>query len=210
VGSGPEPSTVLEFARFLFSRVQSVAFLLVMTVLSAGSALVEGMVFLFFAKDLEASNTLLGITVAVTVSFEIPLFYMGAWLHRALSGTSMLLVAMACYCSRVYYYTLVGKEHAWYVLLLEPLHGVTYALSASASVSEMSRLAPPHLQATGQSFLSVARMIGSVIGTVGGGYVMQHHGSLVLYRGAAVIVAVAAVLYGLTMRCVGTGTDEST
>lgn len=201
-GEAPAPGagTVKEFVLFLFSRVDSIAFLAVMAALSSGMALVEGLVFLFFAKELQASNFLLGISVAVTVSFEIPIFFASAWLHRTFSGTSMLLMAMFSYSSRVFYYTLVGKEHAWYVLLLEPLHGVTYALSANASVMEMSRLAPPHLQATGQSFLSVAKMVGTILGNAVGGWIMAHYGSVVLYRGAALVIAVAAVVYGSTMR----------
>lgn len=203
----PAAGSVNDFVRFLFSRVDSIAFLAVMAALCSGTALVEGLVFLFFAKELQASNFLLGVSVVVTVSFEIPLFYASAWLHRTFSGTSMLLMAMLSYCSRVYYYTLVGKEHAWYVLLLEPLHGVTFALSANASVMEMSRLAPPHLQATGQSFLSVAKRMGTIFGNVVGGWVMAHYGSVVLYRGAAMVIAVAAVVYAVTMRFCSRGAD---
>lgn len=196
----PARGSVKEFVQFLFSRVDSIAFLMVIAALCAGMALVEGLVFLFFAKELQASNFLLGVSVVVTVSFEIPIFFASSWLHRTLSGTSMLLVAMFSYSSRVFYYTLVGKEHAWYVLLLEPLHGVTYALSANASVIEMSRLAPPHLQATGQSFLAAAKMLGTIFGNVVGGWVMSHYGSVVLYRGAALVITVVAIVYGSTMR----------
>jgi predicted MFS family arabinose efflux permease len=130
--------------------------------------------------------------------FEIPLFFASAWLSRTFSGTSMMLMGMGCYCTRVLYYTTIPDSHAWRVLLVEPLHGVTFGLIQMASVAEMARLAPGHLQATGQSFLSVARTVGTLIGSLGGGYVMQTHGPAVAYRAAAGVVACAAVVYGAT------------
>ena len=66
-----------------------------------------------------------------------------------------------------------------------------------ATVAEASRLAPSHLQATGQAFISVVRTVGTNVGTVGGSAVMQWAGSTVAYGVAGVLVATAAVVYGL-------------
>ena len=77
-----------------------------------------------------------------------------------------------------------------YVLLFEPLHGITYTLTQLATVAEMAALAPPHLQATSQSYLAVARTFGTIVGTVGGSQVMQRAGPAVAYTWAGGLVAV--------------------
>jgi hypothetical protein len=65
-GSGGDGRvTVLEFMRLLLSRVDTVVFLLVIACASVGTALVEGLIFLYF-QDMGAGATLLGVTVAVT------------------------------------------------------------------------------------------------------------------------------------------------
>lgn len=111
----------------------------------------------------------------------------------------MLLTAMACYVVRVTVYRSVSDPR--YVLFAEPLHGVTFTLMNLATVAEASRLAPPHLQATGQAFISVVRTVGTIVGTIGGSAVMQWAGSAVAYGVAGGLVAAAAVAYGLVAWC---------
>ncbi|OSX79343.1 hypothetical protein BU14_0081s0022 [Porphyra umbilicalis] len=121
----------------------------------------------------------------------------------------MLLVAMAAYVTRVAAYTLITDPR--YVLLVEPLHGITYTLTQLATVAEMTALAPPHLQATSQSYLAVARTVGTIVGTVGGSQVMQRAGPAVAYTSAGGLVALTAVAYAAAAatfeRRVGGGGD---
>jgi MFS_1 like family len=188
----------LDFFHVLMRDIRSVIFLFTVACLGAGVSMVESLVFLFFVKDIGASNFLCGLSVVVTVAFEIPLFWVGDSIMRSMSATAMMLVAMLCYFTRVAFYTIVPREHAWLVLLVEPLHGLTYSLSNMATVSTMSDMAPPHLQATGQSFLSVAEKLGRLGGTLFGSYIMQRYGSVIAYRGFAMLVACSAVLFGTT------------
>ncbi|GAB0489067.1 hypothetical protein MMPV_000283 [Pyropia vietnamensis] len=201
----PTPSLsredVVEFCRHLAADPPTVAFFLAIAVINAGTSLVENLVFLFFAHDLGASNSLCGLAVVITVIFEIPLFYVSDWLLARYSGRTLLLTGTFCYVTRVVVYTLVGAPHAWRVLAVEPLHGVTYALVQMASVREVARRAPPRLAATAQSVLAVAANVGTIAGTAGGGAVMQRWGAVTAYRGAAAAVTVAAAIYaGLTLR----------
>lgn len=117
---------------------------------------------------------------------------------------------MVCYCIRVAVYVSISDPR--YVLFVEPLHGVTFTLMNLATVAEASRLAPPHLQATGQAFISVVRTVGTIVGTLGGAAVMQWAGSTVAYGWAGGLVAAAAVAYGCVAWCErregeGSGTD---
>ncbi|OSX71809.1 hypothetical protein BU14_0500s0008 [Porphyra umbilicalis] len=192
-------SDVAAFCRFLWSDTPSVIFFLAVAMVNVGTSLVENLVFLFFVNDLHASNSLCGVAVVITVIFEIPLFYISEHLLGRFRAPTLLLAGMACYVTRVVAYTLVPADHAGWVLLVEPLHGVTYALVQMASVREAARVAPPALQATGQSFLAVAANGGAIVGTAGGGAVMHAWGAAAAYRTAAALVAVAAVAYAASV-----------
>ena len=95
--------------------------------------------FLFFVNDLHASNTLCGASVLVTVLFEIPLFRYSEHVMSMFSVHALLVIAMFSYCTRVFAYTIF--EEPWMVLLVEPLHGVTFACAQLASVQYCAQIA---------------------------------------------------------------------
>lgn len=64
---------------------------------------------------MQASTTLCGITVGVTVLFELPIFHHSAWFLRNMSHDTMLMIAMLAYVVRVYAYTLLDENTVWCV-----------------------------------------------------------------------------------------------
>lgn len=82
-----------------------------MAIFGSGMAVVERLLFVYLQDDLGASTTLCGLTVGVTVVFEIPIFYYGDWLMQKLHHDGMFLVAMICYIFRVFGYTLLTAEN---------------------------------------------------------------------------------------------------
>lgn len=198
LGEPAQKMGVLNLYRWILTDVPSVAFLITMACINVGTSVVENLIFLMFYKDLKASSFLCGVTVVITVLFEIPLFAASDYIHNVLGCTSMMVVGMLCHVIRVMFYSVLDPEHSWFLLIVEPLHGVTFALVRMASVQEMSNIAPPHLQATAQSIVGGCSVIGNVIGTFGGGFVLENYGSVTVYRGLATLVTSAAALYALT------------
>ncbi|CAK0846775.1 unnamed protein product, partial [Prorocentrum cordatum] len=146
-------------------------FFLYTIVLGYGMTIVENLIgrrlFLYF-KELNASNFLCGLSVVVTVVFEIPLFSRSKQLLERYGEHALLTMAGLCYSFRVVGYTLCPG--GWYVLLFEPLHGVTVALCGTASVQMMTSITPAALVATGQAFMNLLRScFGSSLGTFVGG-----------------------------------------
>lgn len=67
-----------------------------------------------------------GVTVIVTVIFELPIFHYASSVLRWLGNPgTMLQWASLAYITRVIGYSFIPKDHPNIVLLLEPLHGVT-------------------------------------------------------------------------------------
>lgn len=52
--------------------------------------------------------------------------YWSATLLRIFGAQNLMVMGMASYAFRVVVYTMLDKEHAWYILLVEPLHGRSY------------------------------------------------------------------------------------
>ena len=69
------------FFKVLLGTAFGVAFMLACICVSAGMAVVESLLFLYF-EFLSGSNTLCGLTVALTVLFEIPIFHIAPTLLR--------------------------------------------------------------------------------------------------------------------------------
>merc|ERR1712048_121926 len=163
-----------------------------------GMALMEDLIFLYF-QDLHASYTICGLSVVVTVIFEIPFFAVAPTMLKAFGTEGLLFLAGLCWIVRGVGYTLIPGG-AW-ILIFEPFHGVTYAAWQTSSVEYMASITPPHLSASGQTFLSSLRnLLGTTTGNLFGGMVIDHFGEAALYRGVAVAVAIGLFQYHFTSR----------
>lgn len=183
------------FSRTACCNIPNWMFFCTMAVASAGVALVENLSFLFFKDDIGASNIVLGISVCVTVSFEIPLFAVANQLVTRFSPPKLLFWGLIAYSVRVWAYTIIPPKHGVLVLLCEPLHGVTFALMQLAAVIIISDMAPPGLESFSQGAITAVRNLGTGFGLVVGGAVMDSYGAVVMYRGASIIVFIMALTY---------------
>ena len=198
--SPSSPSTSIiqllgEQFKFAFSSFKVSMFLLDIFFLSAGTSVVEGLLFLFFASTMKASNFLLGWTVVMTVLFEIPLFAYSNKIMSKYSTRQLMAVAHVAYVVRVFGYTFIPPDYSGFILMFEPLHGVTYALKQMCAVTVLANLAPKGFKNSAQGVVSTVARLGGLTGSIAGGFVLQYLGSTVLYRGAGVLVSVAGVLY---------------
>lgn len=175
------------------SSATKITFFIFAVCLGVGMTFVENLLFLYF-RELNASFFVCGLSIAITVIFEVPLFTKSKQLLEFFGARGLLAIAGLAYSTRAVGYTLV-PDGAW-VLFFEPLHGVTYAAWQTASVEMMATLTPPELMATGQTFLVCVRgVFGVTMANVGGGFVIAEFGESTLYRSASVLVASGLALY---------------
>ena len=195
-------------AAFACSSFRVTMFLFDIFLLSAGTSVVEGLLFLFFKTTMNASNFLLGWTVVMTVIFEIPLFAMSDKIMSRFSTRQLMAVAHVAYVVRVFGYTFIPPDMSGLILLFEPLHGVTYALKQMCAVTVLAKIAPKGFKNSAQGVVSTVGRLGSLTGSIGGGFVLQYLGPNVLYRGAGILVALAGVLYLVSDTWCGSETDR--
>lgn len=165
------------------------------------TSFVESLIFIFFEEDLNASKFLLGVSVVVTVSFEIPLFAFTAWWKERLDSEGMIFIATGAYVIRVLTYTAIPSSMPWLLLLAEPMHGVTFALNKTAFVLFIADRVPEKLQATGQNLMGVFSTLGTATGAGIGGYILSKYGANTLYRfGGALLLLVWFLHYWVHSR----------
>lgn len=200
--SSPQSHSVLTTARFVLTAGGSstLFYFVLIFVLQSGMSIVENLLFIYLRNELSASNFICGISVVITVIFEIPLFAMAPYLLSTLRPPLLTIVGSLAYTIRTIGYTHVPR--AWMILLLEPLHGVTFAANYSASVAFVAERAPGGRQASAQAVLNVVRMLAYSIGTVIGGWVFEVYGAAFLYQGAGFVVLVATVAFAVAQWCV--------
>lgn len=189
-GATSAPASNSATLRSLLCRPRMVAFLVQLMLLGCGFTVVEKFLFVFALNELGADSALCGYSVAATVVFEIPIFQFGALLVDKLGHDAMMWLATASYVARVFGYTRLQPHTVWYLLALEPFHGITYGLAWTAAVDKMKRECPEEWQTTGQLLLNTCMWsVGRTTGALFGGF-FYHHGALLgLHGGRALYLA---------------------
>jgi MFS family permease len=186
------------FVAMMSSKKTSCAFVFCVFCLAIGQILVDSLVFLLF-KVLGSSYTTMGWTVVLTVLFEVPIFAAAPFLLERLGTSILLLLASVCYVVRVLAYSAIPQGRVLYALLVEPLHGVTYACSQTAAVDFFARnvrvaSSAPGSEAAAQGILQFVKGAGSVLGLALGGLATDTVGPRAMYRASAGIVALGSTV----------------
>jgi MFS family permease len=196
---GADTGQVLELVR-LALQPRVFIFLVEVVIMGAGMATVERLLFLYMLNDLEASTLLCGLSVGINVLFELPIFWYAEKCMKALGHDGMFILAMTCFVVRVYGYTLLSPATKWLILVLEVMHGVTFACFwiVCTDISKVlihqteGALWKTTIPSSVQMLYSA---LGVSIGSIMGGYTMNKFGSRVMYMCAAIVVGVTLILH---------------
>jgi MFS family permease len=169
-------------------------------IFSSGLAVVDNLAFIYF-NWLGSSNSMDGWTVVFTVLLELPLFHLSPTLLKRYGPGKLLLFSGAAYVIRVVGYAIIAEGQMWMILILETLHGISYACSKTGSVEYIARVTPKGYDASGQGLLFTIRFLGVVAGLFVGGWTQQSFGGRVLYLGMAVLVSLGMIILLLAESC---------
>eukprot|EP00977_Amphora_coffeiformis_P006186 scaffold1332_cov166-Amphora_coffeaeformis.AAC.14 len=112
--------------RVLF-RLPVLVWLVQVISIGTGMALVDSFLFVYLQNDLRAFTQLCGLTVGVTVLVELPIFQYSESLLRIVGHDLLFASSMLAYIFRAFGYTWLTPSTVHWVLLLEILHGITFA-----------------------------------------------------------------------------------
>ncbi|XP_041457236.1 major facilitator superfamily domain-containing protein 6-like [Lytechinus variegatus] len=177
----------------LIRKPEILGFLVTVCILGMGFGVIGTFLFLYL-QELEASHTLMGLTLTITCIAEIPFLFLSNRVIRFTGHIGALCFSLFCYTVRFLGYSLISNP--WAVIPFELLHGITYGLSWAACTSYANQNAPPGLALTLQAvFTSVHMGFGKGLGTLLGGLVYDRFGSRNLFRASAFVVGLSGLLY---------------
>ena len=161
----------------LLTHSQSIKIFFINSVVVGGAlALVESLLFVAMVRSMEGSTPILaGLSVFISVLFEIPIFKIAPALINKYGTKTMLIVANVAWILRASGYATFTS--AWVVLVLEVFHGVTFGLFYSAGVHICVKQCPPGMDSTMQSLLDMTSHVGAALGTIVGGYLFEWIGT---------------------------------
>ncbi|KEG07923.1 MFS transporter, PPP family, 3-phenylpropionic acid transporter [Trypanosoma grayi] len=192
------PMRFHEVLLFLLLHRRLLLFLLASCLMGMGYTFINTFLFVFL-ESLGGSKLLMGLSLTMTVSTEIPIFRCSRVLHHWFTERQMLSLAMFIWSLRVFGYSLLQRP--WMVLLLEPLHGATFGLMWLPGVRIVNTVYPPHLasSATGFLYMFVAG-IGPIIGNIIAGNLYEILGPRMMFRTASIAMLCGLASYQLLDR----------
>ena len=166
------------------------------------------MYLFWFLQDLNGSHLLMGLTLCMTCVAEVPIMFFSGHLIKRIGHHGVLYLTFVCYTIRYLSYSFIPK--AWYVLVIEPLHGVTFGAMWAATTSYGGKISPDGLAATVMGLVTATHFgLGKIIAGFGGGKVYNVYGPRVLFRSLAITSTVTCLLFFLSQKLLKNKTQLS-
>ncbi len=141
-------------------------------------------------------STAFGIILAVTMVFELPVMLFSAPLLRKLGNRGALYMAMVVIGFRNLFYAMASTDNQ--VLLIQVVHGLTFAVIWLAGINYAAAHAPRGLSATAQGlFNTVLLSVGSAAGNLVCGALIDQLGVQGMFAAMGVVVfaSLGVILY---------------
>lgn len=200
VGSGKDAKLdIVRGVCGVFSQAHAAVFILAVFFLAVFMAIIDNFLF-WFLKVLGGSELLIGASLLCMSVAEVLVFALaGCFIDKA-GHFYCLCIVFFVYAARFAAYAALTSP--WWVLPVELLHGVTFALMWATCVSYAKRIAPPGMEATMQGVLtSVYYGIGRVTGSLLGGVLYSEIGPRLLFVLAASAAGLCSTLLAIYQRC---------
>lgn len=160
-----------------------------------GIAVIENLLFLYLVNDLHASNKLCGLSIVFSVVVEVIMYSTAPYMLRKISAPNVLLISSGAYVIRTFGYAFIPYAPA--VLVLELLHGVTFATADAAFVAFIAERGKIGTEATVQSVYTTVRTFGIGIGSAAGGLILQNAGPKMLYISTGLLLMAGSISFAV-------------
>ena len=135
----------------LLKNLEVISLYVLVFALGIFTGIIEALRF-WHLQNLGASQLLLGLCLVMQCLPEIVVMFVMGYIIKLLGYHLCLYAACIAYACRFLGYSFL--RNPWYVLLIEPLHGLTYAVMYGAASAYGSRLTPEGMHGTMQAMLT--------------------------------------------------------
>ena len=193
--------------RVLFANQSWMLFLVMVFIAGIGMATINNYLFVYM-QSLGASKTLMGFALTVSTISEIPAMFFSDRLLRRFGARGMLVIAMTTIGLRLLFYSLTTQP--WVVLVIQLVHGLTFAAIYTAGVHYADQIAPPGMKSTTQGMFSGTLMgFGSAAGGLLGGLLLDRFSPGGMYAFSGTLVLVGLIVFLIVERRLVAKTEQS-
>ena len=193
--------------RVLFANQSWMLFLVMVFIAGIGMATINNYLFVYM-QSLGASKTLMGFALTVSTISEIPAMFFSDRLLRRFGARGMLVIAMTTIGLRLLFYSLTTQP--WVVLVIQLVHGLTFAAIYTAGVHYADMIAPPGMKSTTQGMFSGTLMgFGSAAGGLLGGLLLDRFSPGGMYAFSGTLVLVGLIVFLIVERRLVAKTEQS-
>jgi PPP family 3-phenylpropionic acid transporter len=179
--------------RSLLSNPSWSLFLFTVFVFGIGSSVIQNFLFLYM-NDLEASKTLMGLSLMFATISELPVLYFSDRLLNRFGSTGMIIFSMSFLVLRLLAYSFIRIPLL--ILMIQLLHGPTYSAMWVSGVSYAAKNAPHGMGATAQGLFSgVLLGLSAAVGAFIGGFLYENIGPVAMFRLIGFLVLLGIVLF---------------
>ncbi|XP_022177887.1 major facilitator superfamily domain-containing protein 6-like protein B, partial [Myzus persicae] len=111
---------------------------------------------------------------------EIPFYFWSGWIIRKMGHINCMALVLGAMAIRMYLYTVIWNP-AW-IIAIELLNGVSYALGASVKMSYAKIMSPEDTTNTVIGIIGLFDCIGESLGSLLGGYLFYSYGGVWSFR----------------------------
>jgi len=189
-----QPSHIIDGLRDVGANKPLLLLLLVAFLLMVAYATIYLALGIHMRDSLGGSTTQVGIAFAVGAAAELPAFIWGGRLIRKIGERRLIVVVIVSYAVRFLLLWLVTS--ASWVIAVQGLHMITFALFLVVSVPLAHKLEGGHHPATTQALLTTTSFgFGNVVGSVGGGALLDHFTTSGLFLAVFGLMCITLVIF---------------
>lgn len=195
---GKSNPNIFQNVRTIISDCRIVTFLIAILIMGACFSTVGAFLF-WFLQDMNGSHLLMGLALCITCVAEVPIMFYSGHLISRIGHHGVLYLTLVCYTIRYLLYSFI--QNAWYVLAIEPLHGVTFGAMWAATTSYGGIISPEGMRATVMGLVSATHFgLGKLIAGFGGGAMYSNYGPRILFKSLAVTSAATCLFYVISQK----------
>jgi PPP family 3-phenylpropionic acid transporter len=181
----------LSALRNAFTQPKLLWFLILILLIAIPHRMNDSMLAIFL-NQLGASESQLGMAWMIATLSTVPALIFVGKMIKKWNELGIFVVAALVYTVR---WAIYSQAESPFVLVISQLfHSLTFPLFLVASIQYLISIVPAELRATGQAAFAVTfGGLGGIIGSAGGGYVIEHFGPHTAYGAGSVLTLVGAI-----------------
>ncbi len=139
----------------------------------------------------------LGLVSGYKALLEVPMLLLIKPMRKKFPLPYTMLLAMVFYICESLLYSVAQSLTA--IILIQTLHGFAGGLVIGTATNYVHAMAPEGLEGTAQSINGMANSLAAILGNAMGGYLIEILSIRVYYRVCCLMIAAAAIYFGVTL-----------